>query len=279
LLSKMGKLKKMTSEPQPGWRPFSLDELKNPDFWRSLTAEFIAMMIIVFLGIGGSDSAYRTFVLDDSRQEYSAYYIFIIFYLLLLKLFIMYSFGKISGAHSNPCVTISTFWTKRITILRLVGYFIVQLLGSCAGAALYLAATPPQLRVTDGIIAKLVISPDRAYYAFVMEFCITFCGMVTIYATAFDPRGWGTYGLVPLAVALIIELCFHAANWVSKGIMNTGRAFGPSVVHDQFTNQWVWWIGPLPGAILGGALYQYTFMNRQNAVTELPSLTGEIDEE
>jgi TRAP-type C4-dicarboxylate transport system permease small subunit len=41
--------------------------------------------------------------------------------------------------------------------------------------------------------------------------------------------------------------------------MNPVRSLGPSVIAGHFENHWVYWIGPISGAITAATLYQQVF--------------------
>ena len=39
--------------------------------------------------------------------------------------------------------------------------------------------------------------------------------------------------------------------------MNPARSFGPALLSGVWTDHWVYWAGPIAGALLGALLYQF----------------------
>lgn len=46
--------------------------------------------------------------------------------------------------------------------------------------------------------------------------------------------------------------------------MNPARAFGPAVVAGYWINHWVYWIGPMAGALLTVAIIRYCIIILSN---------------
>lgn len=42
--------------------------------------------------------------------------------------------------------------------------------------------------------------------------------------------------------------------------MNPARSFGPALISDTWENHWVYWLGPVTGAIIAAILYQIVFL-------------------
>jgi len=48
----------------------------------------------------------------------------------------------------------------------------------------------------------------------------------------------------------------------SGGALNPARVFGPAVVSGHFDYHYVWWLGPVSGAIAAGVLYSKFFKRK-----------------
>lgn len=89
----------------------------------------------------------------------------------------------------------------------------------------------------------------------VFEIVITFGLVYTVYATAADPKK-GNIGIIaPIAIGFIVGANILAAGPFSGGSMNPARSFGPAVASGDFTNLWIYWVGPLIGGGLAGIIY------------------------
>lgn len=93
-----------------------------------------------------------------------------------------------------------------------------------------------------------------------MEIIITFALVYTVYATAADPKKGSLGTIAPIAIGLIVGANILAAGPFSGGSMNPARSFGPAVASGDFTNHWIYWVGPLIGGGFAGLVYTYAFM-------------------
>jgi aquaporin TIP len=171
--------------------------------------------------------------------------------------------GSISGGHLNPAVTISMLATGQVGVKRATAYIVAQLLGGVAGAGI-LTFVFPALgdlgRNNPGVNLGLPgLGPDVSIPgALIMEGVMTFFLVLVIFGTAVDPRG--PKAIAPLAIGLIITMDILTGGRITGAAMNPARAFGPAVVQQDFTNWWIYWVGPIVGGLIAAFLYTYLWL-------------------
>ena len=108
---------------------------------------------------------------------------------------------------------------------------------------------------------------------------MTFGLMYTVYATAVDRSraGGGNVGAIaPIAIGFVLGANILAGSPFDGAVMNPARAFGPALVGWSWRHHWVYWVGPLIGAGLAGALYEFVIAEQPEpeapaaAATRLP---------
>jgi len=104
----------------------------------------------------------------------------------------------------------------------------------------------------------------------VFEIVITFGLVYTVYATAVDPKKGDLGTIAPIAIGFIVGANILAAGPFSGGSMNPARSFGPAVASVDFTNNWVYWVGPLIGGGLAGLVYAGIFISDESRVPHVP---------
>lgn len=94
----------------------------------------------------------------------------------------------------------------------------------------------------------------------VFEIIITFALVYTVYATAADPKNGSLGTIAPIAIGFIVGANILAAGPFSGGSMNPARSFGPAVASGDFSQIWIYWVGPLIGGGLAGLIYGDVFI-------------------
>jgi MIP family channel proteins len=156
--------------------------------------------------------------------------------------------GHLSGAHFNPAVTVAFAVTRHFPWRDVPFYVSGQLLGATAGAL--------ALRALFGDVAGLgaTAPAGSALQSLGLEVLLTAVLMFVIVSVATDTRAVGELAAVAIGGTVALDALWGGP--VSGASMNPARSFGPALVAGVWPAHWVYWAGPLLGAVLGAALYQ-----------------------
>ncbi|XP_047322081.1 aquaporin TIP4-1-like [Impatiens glandulifera] len=229
----------------------SAREATQVDCIHALIVEFICTFLFVFAGVGSAMAA------DKLGAGSSLTGLFFVAMAHTFVVAVMISAGmRISGGHLNPAVTLGLLFGGHITVVRSLLYFIDQLLASSAACALlyYLTGlTTPVHTLTSGM---------DSIQGLIMEIILTFSLLFTVYATIVDPKKGFLDGLGPLLTGLVVGANIMVGGPFSGASMNPARSFGPALVSGNWTDHWVYWVGPLIGGGLAGFIYENFFIIR-----------------
>jgi aquaporin Z len=164
--------------------------------------------------------------------------------------------GAISGGHFNPAVTLGLFVGRIIDLQTLVVYWCAQLIGAILAALAVKAAFPPDMWQPSHLGVPMLSPAFTIGQGIFIEALGTFFLVTAVYGTAVDPRHPPIGGL-GIGLTLFADILF--AGGATGGAMNPARAFGPAVVANYWTNQEIYWIGPLLGGAIAGLVYKYVF--------------------
>ncbi|KAE8598750.1 hypothetical protein XENTR_v10016923 [Xenopus tropicalis] len=217
-------------------------------FWRSVSGEFIAMLIFVLLGLGSTIS----WGVGDSPQPADLLRISLCFGLSIVTM--VHCFGHISGAHLNPAVTIAFVCTRRITLAKSLFYIIAQCLGAISGAGLLYIITPFNLIGNLGV--TMVNERLSLGHGLLVEILITFQLVFCISASC-DPKYKDKYPPIAIGISVIIGHLF-AINYTGAS-MNPARSLGPAVILWNWKSHWIYWVGPIIGAVCAATVYDYIY--------------------
>jgi aquaporin Z len=162
--------------------------------------------------------------------------------------------GHISGGHFNPAITLGFVVTRRIRLTLAAVYWFAQLLGAvCAAFILRYLFTQIAVKVTA---PAPHISDTKAV---VLEAIMTAFLVWAVWATAVDERG-AFKAIAGLAIGLTITIDVFVGGPVTGAAMNPARAFGPEVAGNTWTGWWIYWVGPIAGALLASLVYEYLYL-------------------
>lgn len=95
----------------------------------------------------------------------------------------------------------------------------------------------------------------------VLEIVMTFGLVYTVYATAIDAKKGKIGTIAPLVVGSYVAANILLGGTFTGACMNPAVAIGPSLVRWDWTDHWVYWVGPLIGGGLAGVVYQLFFIS------------------
>lgn len=178
----------------------------------------------------------------------------------------IYALGHISGAHINPAVTIAFWLTGEFPGARVPGYVIAQLAGAAGASGAH--------RLLFGNIAHLgaTIPTRGAGQALGLELIITAFLMLVIAALATDRRA--VPGTAAIAIGGYVALAATFSGPIAGASMNPARSFGPALASGTWTDHWVYWVGPIAGAVVGGLVYLMIAGTRGHDTTRPATLTA-----
>ena len=157
--------------------------------------------------------------------------------------------GRISGAHINPAMSFA-FWLEGKLRWRDAGcYVAAQLLGAAAGGALLLCWG--SIGASNGWGASVPARGLAFPFAVGGEAVCTFLLVFLIFAFAARPV---TQPFTPLVNPPLFALLSWLEAPLTGASANPARSFGPELVGWAWTGWWVYWAGPLAGALLAVAV-------------------------
>ncbi|KAL3858940.1 hypothetical protein ACJMK2_009189 [Sinanodonta woodiana] len=252
----------------------NLDDITSLCLWKSVLAEFLGTLILVFVGCGSwiqrwtGDILMTIQIKDDTVQSTSNVFSTDIIQIALVfgvsVATIVWIIGHISGGHINPAVTCSMLVTRRISLARAFLFIVAQLFGSVVGAGILMGVTPKEKNGTLG--CTFLGQGVSCLMGVIVELIIT-CVLVLTVHTSCDKHRKDLSGSFPLTIGLSVTMCHLFAVKFTGSSMNTARSFGPVVFMGIWQDHWVYWVGPNLGGILAGLLYEKLFQT--NASLEM----------
>lgn len=219
----------------------------SPSLIRSLVAEFVGTALLVFLGVGAAVAG-----IDRSGPVGVA----LAFGLALLAL--AYAIGPVSGCHINPAVTLGVLLARGMTTAEAVYYWVAQLAGGIAGAAVLKLLVSGFGKVKDqtGTLGTnnwgATISMGGA---FVLEVVLTFVLVAVVLMVTGRAAAPGFAGL---AIGLTLSAVHLVGVPLDGTSVNPARSFGPALLEggDALAHVWLFFVAPLIGGAVAAVVVQ-----------------------
>jgi aquaporin NIP len=207
---------------------------------RSLCAEAIGTFALVFAGAGAV-------VVDAKTHALGHVGVAIVFGLVIMAM--IYAVGHISGAHFNPSVSFAFALTRHFPWRRAGAYWLAQVGGAVAAAALLRASLGDRAHV------GATLPSGSQGQAFVWELILTFFLMFVIMSVATDTRAVGEAAAIAIGGTVGLDAMFGGP--ITGASMNPARSIGPALVSGDLHALWLYIAAPLTGAALGALAYQF----------------------
>lgn len=161
--------------------------------------------------------------------------------------------GKRSGAHMNPAVTLTFLRLGKVAGVDALGYIAAQFVGAVAGVA----AMGWVLRdwLADPAVNFVVTAPAGSVVAaFGAELAIS-CAQMSVVLAVSNSRFSRHTGLWAGAGVAAWILCVAPISGMS---MNPARTLGSALIARQWSAIWIYFVAPPLGMLLAGYLHRLT---------------------
>jgi len=168
---------------------------------------------------------------------------------------IIYSpWGRRSGAHLNPAVTL-TFWRLgKVTGWDALFYAIAQCLGGLAGVLIALALLGPAFAMPPVTFVATTPGAPGTGVAFLAEFAISALLMSVVLAVSSSAAAMRWTGV---AAGTLVALFIAIEAPLSGMSMNPARTLASAVPAQRFDAFWVYCIAPPLGMLVAAELRRY----------------------
>lgn len=162
-------------------------------------------------------------------------------------------FGKRSGAHINPAITLTYLRLGKIKPSDAAFYTLFQFIGGISGVLIAAALIGGRLAHQKVNYATTVPGPNGAAVAFLAELTISFL-LMSLILTVSNTRRLGRW--TGLFAGALIATYITVESPVSGMSMNPARTFGSASVAHLWTALWIYFTAPLLGMLLAAEVYQ-----------------------
>ena len=160
--------------------------------------------------------------------------------------------GHVSGGHFNPAVSLGLAAARKFPPQEVIPYWIAQLAGGIVAvlaiAAVYSGRAVDALDTAPG-------APISSGGAFLLELLATGLFVSVICTVATDDRAPWKGVMAPLLIGLFIFTAADAIGPASGGSFNPARSLAPALINTNFSDIWIYLVGPLAGGLIGGVVW------------------------
>jgi MIP family channel proteins len=174
----------------------------------------------------------------------------------------VYAIGHISGCHINPAITITAVALRKMEIDDGVAYLVAQVLGATIAGFAHMLILPQVGGLVEfGLPLPSNVINQSPVVAVVVEAIITFFLMFSVYAVLYTGKVPAGASGILIGMTLLVDILI--AGPLTGAAANPARALGPAIAAGTYGTLWVYWVGPIIGALAGGFAYQYLLTGQE----------------
>ena len=236
---------------------------------RALVAEALGTFILIFMGSLGISS-----VIVGTGGQQSIIPLLVVPWAFGLGLLAAIAIGgHASGGHFNPAVTLGAWLDGRIDWMNGLAYLVAQIIGGIAASlSILLILSKDFVTATVTHPGPIAADPTTAeLHALALEILFTMI-FVAVILTVTKKSPQQAILVIPITLVVI-----HFAGMLLSGAsVNPVRSLAPAVVSGDYTDLWIYIVGPLAGAVLGWGAYRILTPEEEEVSVDVEE---EFDEE
>jgi MIP family channel proteins len=169
---------------------------------------------------------------------------------------LVYTLGGTSGAHFNPAVTAALAAVRKISGPDALVYWLVQLSGGLCAALVAKLLFLDEGRAVDYGAATVneKFLQGKPLGALLAEAIGAFVLTWAIMGMAVNPRSDKAFAGLVIGISLGLGVMTLAP--LSGGSFNPARWFGPAVASGNYSDFWIYIVGPVAGALIAALGYR-----------------------
>ena len=174
------------------------------------------------------------------------------------------AFGHLTGGHFNPAVSAGLAIAGKFPSRDVIPYWVAQLVGGF-GAVLVMGIV-----YSSDVMDSLHTQPGSGiddWAALVLEIVATALFVMVILTVVTDDRAAWKGVMAPFLIGLFIFTAAATVGPASGGSYNPARSLDPVLWNQEWSDVWIYIVGPLAGGVLGGAIWAYVVGRREPLAT------------
>ncbi len=160
----------------------------------------------------------------------------------------IYLFGRTSGAHLNPAVTLGFAALKLFPAKEILPYLLAQVIGAftASGMLWLFFPTNPNLGSTQPAGSEL--------QSFLLEYLLTLILMLVILIVSQGSPKIRQYAAITIGMVILLEA--YWAGPICGASMNPARSLAPALVSGQLESLWLYLLAPIVGSLSASLIYK-----------------------